>query len=83
MALYRPNIHNHPIVKIIREPSFTEIKLKCNFCYKELLKNEEFHYCTLCNFFVCVNCFNARQMSKMPEFVKNPEYLSDDQLNPK
>ena len=83
MALYRPNIHNHPIVKIIREPSFTEIKLKCNFCYKELLKNEEFHYCTLCNFCVCVNCFNARQMPKMPAFVQNPDYLSDNQLNPK
>ena len=64
MALYRPNIHNHTIVKIIREPSFTEIKLKCNFC-------------------VCVNCFNARQMPKMPAFVQNPDYLSDNQLNPK
>ena len=62
MSHYHQNIHNHPIVKIIKEPSFSEIQLKCNFCYKVLLKNEAFHYCTLCNFCVCLNCFNMNQM---------------------
>ena len=83
MSHYHQNIHNHPIVKIIKEPSFSEIQLKCNFCYKALLKNEAFHYCTLCNFCVCVNCFNMNQMPKMPTFVDNPEYLSNNQMNPK
>ena len=83
MSLYFPKIHNHPIVKIIKEPSFSEIQLKCNFCYKALLKNEAFHYCTLCNFCVCVNCFNMNQTSNMPTFVDNPEYLSNYQMNPK
>ena len=83
MSLYFPKIHNHPIVKIIKEPSFSEIQLKCNFCYKALLKNEAFHYCTLCNFCVCVNCFNMNQMPKMPKFVDNPEYLSSNPMNPK
>ena len=83
MSLYFPKIHNHPIVKIIKEPSFSEIQLKCNFCYKALLKNEAFHYCTLCNFCVCVNCFNMNQMPKMPTFVDNPEYLSNNPMNPK
>ena len=69
MSLYFPKIHNHPIVKIIKEPSFSEIQLKCNFCYKALLKNEAFHYCTLCNFCVCSNCFNMNQMPKMPIFI--------------
>ena len=83
MSHYHQNIHNHPIVKIIKEPSFSEIQLKCNFCYKALLKNEAFHYCTLCNFCVCVNCFNMNQMPKMPKFVDNPEYLSNNPMNPK
>ena len=83
MSHYHQNIHNHPIVKIIKEPSFSEIQLKCNFCYKALLKNEAFHYCTLCNFCVCVNCFNMNQMPKMPKFVDNPEYLSSNPMNPK
>ena len=83
MSHYHQNIHNHPIVKIIKEPSFSEIQLKCNFCYKELLKNEAFHYCTLCNFCVCVNCFNMNQTPNMPTFVDNPEYLSNYQMNPK
>ena len=83
MSHYHQNIHNHPIVKIIKEPSFSEIQLKCNFCYKALLKNEAFHYCTLCNFCVCVNCFNMNQMPKMPIFVDNPEYLSNNPMNPK
>jgi hypothetical protein len=83
MSHYHQNIHNHPIVKIIKEPSFSEIQLKCNFCYKALLKNEAFHYCTLCNFCVCSNCFNMNQMPKMPKFVDNPEYLSNNQMNPK
>ena len=83
MSHYHQNIHNHPIVKIIKEPSFSEIQLKCNFCYKALLKNEAFHYCTLCNFCVCVNCFNMNQTSNMPTFVDNPEYLSNYQMNPK
>jgi hypothetical protein len=83
MSLYFPKIHNHPIVKIIKEPSFSEIQLKCNFCYKALLKNEAFHYCTLCNFCVCVNCFNMNQTPNMPTFVDNPEYLSNYQMNPK
>ena len=83
MSHYHQNIHNHPIVKIIKEPSFSEIQLKCNFCYRALLKNEAFHYCTLCNFCVCSNCFNMNQMPKMPKFVDNPEYLSNNPMNPK
>ena len=83
MSHYHQNIHNHPIVKIIKEPSFSEIQLQCNFCYKVLLKNEAFHYCTLCNFCVCSNCFNMNQMPKMPKFVDNPEYLSNNPMNPK
>ena len=31
---YKPNIHNHPIVRIIREPTYSPINLKCNKCFK-------------------------------------------------
>ena len=53
------NIHHHPIIKIIKEPSFcNHLLLKCNKCFKDIQNEEEFHYCSLCNYCVCLNCFN-------------------------
>ena len=46
---YKPKIHNHPIVRIIREPCYFENKLKCNFCFKDIQKDEQLYFCSLCN----------------------------------
>jgi hypothetical protein len=78
---YNSKIHKHPMVRILREPCYFENKLKCNFCYKDILKGEQFHYCTLCNYCVCVNCYQNKINHE--QFVDNPEYLNNDQMNPK
>ena len=69
---YEPKLHNHPIVRILREPTFTEVYLKCNMCLKDIQKDEEFYFCSLCNYCVCVCCYNSKTQEK---FVENPEYL--------
>ena len=65
-------IHHHPIIKIIREPSYYENKTRCNLCLKEIQKDEEFYYCSLCNYCICLNCYNSKGQEK---FVENPEYF--------
>ena len=41
-------IHHHPTIKIIREPSYYENKIRCNLCLKEIQKDENFYFCSLC-----------------------------------
>ena len=50
------NIHHHPIMKIIKEPSFYGNKSKCNRCFKDIQNEEEFYYCSLCDYSICLNC---------------------------
>ena len=64
-------IHHHPTIKIIREPSYYENKIRCNLCLKEIQKDENFYFCSLCNYSVCINCYNSKDQEK---FVENPEY---------
>ena len=64
-------IHHHPTIKIIREPSYYENKMRCNLCLKEIQKDENFYFCSLCNYSVCINCYNSKGQEK---FVENPEY---------
>ena len=64
-------IHHHPTIKIIREPSYYENKIRCNLCLKEIQKDENFYFCRLCNYSVCINCYNSKGQEK---FVENPEY---------
>ena len=54
----RLNFHHHPMIKIIKEPSINDKILKCNKCLKAIQKEEEFYYCSLCNFCICLNCNN-------------------------
>ena len=65
-------IHHHPTIKIIREPSYYENKIRCNLCLKEIQKDENFYFCSLCNYSVCINCYNSKGQEK---FVENPEYF--------
>ena len=77
--LFFKNIHQHPIVKIVRDQTYAEVCLKCNSCFKVLQKDEPFHYCSLCNYCICLNCFQKNTISN--QFVNNPEYLAGDQMN--
>ena len=47
---YKQNLHNHPIARILREPTYTEVPLKCNMCLKDIQRDEEFYFCSLCNY---------------------------------
>ena len=81
-------VHPHPIVKIQRENTHFTLDLKCNKCIKPLQKNEKFYYCTLCNYCICLNCYqvlnntNINTNNTNKKFVENPHYLSNDQMAP-
>ena len=53
-------IHQHPIMRILREATYFENKLSCNFCGKYIQKPEQFYYCSLCNYCICLNCYQQR-----------------------
>ena len=65
---YEPSLHIHPIVRILREPTYTVVNLKCNKCFKDIQKDEEFYFCSLCNYCICINCY---QNCKNNIFMKN------------
>ena len=95
---YKPNIHNHPIVRIIREPTYSPINLKCNKCFKDFQKEEAFYYCSLCNYCICTSCYNILNLNLYPNQYTNSypnqnpypnpnqeikdPYLHGDQMNP-
>ena len=53
-------IHQHPIMRILREQTYLENKLRCNFCRKDIKIPEEFYYCSLCNYCICLNCYQQK-----------------------
>ena len=53
-------IHNHPLVPIIRENSYYTSDFNCNMCFQPIPKEQEFYYCSLCNFCICQLCYNNR-----------------------
>ena len=53
------NIHEHPMINIQREKTHFYLNLKCNKCKKDLLKDEPFYYCSLCNYCVCNKCYST------------------------
>ena len=67
------------MVKIQREKTHFVLGLKCNKCIKDLERNEQFYYCSLCNFCICSSCYGKTSSN----FINNPDYLSGDQMNPK
>ena len=69
---FKPNVHNHPIVRIIREPTYSPINLKCNKCFKDFQKEEAFYYCSLCNYCICISCYNILNLNPYPNQYPNP-----------
>ena len=53
------NIHEHPMINIQREKTHFYLNLKCNKCKKDLLKDELFYFCSLCNYCVCNKCYST------------------------
>ena len=81
------NVHNHPMIKIQRERTHFSLDLKCNKCKKNLLEDEQFYYCSLCNYCICNNCFTKNNYynynnpnNNKNKFVENPDYLSNNQM---
>ena len=70
-------VHQHPVMKILREPTYFENKLRCNFCGKDIQMPEQFFYCSLCNFCICLNCYQQRNNNNSTEV---PGYLSNNQI---
>ena len=66
------NIHPHPILKIQKDNSYFTQNLKCNNCQKTFQGNEQFYFCSLCNFRICINCHNAKKNNNI---IINSEYL--------
>ena len=50
-------IHQHPMVFIQRERTHSTLDLKCNQCYKDFQIDEQFYYCSLCNYCFCGFCY--------------------------
>ena len=80
---YKPNIHNHPIVEIIIEPTYSPINLKCNICLKDFKNQESLYYCGLCNFCLCLDCFISKNNNNDP-FIFGPSFtgLTGEQIEP-
>ena len=60
---YNQKVHQHSIMRILREPTYFENKLRCNFCAKDIQMPEEFFYCSLCNYCICLNCYQQRNFN--------------------
>ena len=61
----RSNIHNHSM-KLIQVINYNANKYNicCLKCKNKNNSGDNFFYCSLCNFFVCNNCFNNSQNSQ-------------------
>ena len=64
-------LHNHPMIKIKRERTHFTIDLKCNHCLKDFQNDDEFYYCSLCNYCICNTCFDKSN----EKFCDNIQYL--------
>ena len=79
---FYPSIHNHPLMLIEREASYYTSDFKCNSCFKEIQKNEQFHFCSLCNYCLCTLCFNTKKNLETNPICDNPEYITANQMDP-
>ena len=81
-TFYQSQVHNHPLVLIQRDESYYVSDYHCNLCNKVLLKNELFHFCSVCNYCLCQACYNIKLKPQGNKLCDDPEYLSQDQMKP-
>ena len=56
----RMNLHNHPLRSIqIVDYNAERYNILCLKCKNKINSTDSFHYCSLCNFYICSNCFNS------------------------
>ena len=56
---YKPNLHKHILTLIqIENYENQQCVIHCRACKGDIKYGDKFFYCSLCNFYVCPNCFN-------------------------
>ena len=56
----RMNLHNHPLRSIqLVDYNAERYNILCLKCKNKINSTDSFHYCSLCNFYICSNCFNS------------------------
>lgn len=63
----RMNLHNHPL-KLIQFVNYIaeRYNVQCLNCKNNINNKTSFYYCSLCNYYVCSNCFNQSPPPQMP-----------------
>jgi hypothetical protein len=83
----RLGLHNHPLRLIqIMNYNSSIYQINCPKCNNKINSNNSFPYCSLCNFFVCLNCFNNQQIpqnqsSQQPHNFNNHNQMNQMQFN--
>ena len=77
---YRPKIHEHVMALIKFEGNNTKIQpFPCGRCKQKINSFDAFYYCSLCNFFVCKNCFNSQNMQTFLDPTDiNPQFKEEN-----
>ena len=84
---FRMGLHNHPLRKIqIANYNSNKYRINCLKCKNTINSNNPFPYCSLCNFYVCENCFNNQQIpqtqsSQQPHNFNNQNQMNQMQFN--
>ena len=77
----RMNIHKHPL-KLIQIMNYNSQRynINCMNCRNNIKNTDNFLYCSLCNFYVCTNCFmNSNQPQMMNQQFNNQ--MNNNQQN--
>ena len=79
---YNPNIHKHPLAVIqIENYQNANYVIHCLNCKGDIKLSDSFYYCSLCNFYVCGNCFNNSQKVQQVNQKKNSQNIFEQRGN--
>ena len=67
---YNNKIHYHSMVEILREKSYYISDFRCNICFKDIKEKENFYFCSLCNYCICVKCHKDK-IKQQPNNINN------------
>ena len=85
---YIPNIHEH-IVTLIQMENYksnnninNNYVMHCRICKGDIKIIESFYYCSLCNYYLCKNCFYNNYEIKNYKQINQQSKQENNQLNP-
>ena len=79
---YKPNIHKHAMALInIENYNNPPYILHCKKCSRDIISSECFYYCSLCNFYICQQCFNIQQSKNMNPIYNFPGIPNNQNSN--